>query len=519
MKNKAIFIKQATTLLIFLIFTFNLSKSNAQELYPIIENDKYGYINSNGQIVINPIYDEAEDFNMEGTAVVFVDREYFLINKRGERISNKYQLMDFRFQDNGVIETINGGEVSDFLGYNSVSGGKKGYINLKGEVIIENGKYDEIGWGGSLGFKDSKIEQIKLNGKYGLIDNTGKVLIEPIYESIEKNEYSKIAKVKFNNKYGILNFNGDIIVPINYSEIRGSFSKHSGFISAFKDNNTYLINRKGQIVKTYEKKMYIGNFDDGIYRLGDPDIKKMGLIDSLGNPITDFIFDNISSINNGLAMFTDGQTKKYGFIDKSGKIVIKAKYTPEKYKSVTPSDSLIAVKLENKYGFIDYAGNQIIDFKFDKASDFEKGYSVVKYNNKFGLINKNGEFIVEPIYDTLTYDDEKMFCWVINGKDYNKRKTGLYNIVEKKMILEPKYNTIRILSPEQIEASYCIKDTPPYAYRCGLFNNQGKEILPPLYNDIEIVGALIRVKFKYEGGVRDKKISYLKNDGTWVYDK
>ena len=38
---------------------------------------------------------------------------------------------------------------------------------------------------------------------------------------------------------------------------------------------------------------------------------------------------------------------------------------------------------------------------FDIANDFHEGYAIVSVNEKFGLINSLGKFVVEPLYDEL----------------------------------------------------------------------------------------------------------------------
>lgn len=62
-------------------------------------------------------------------------------------------------------------------------------------------------------------------------------------------------------------------------------------------------------------------------------------------------------------------------------------------------------KLTKKYGFIDENFKTKIDYKFDLAEDFKNDYAVVaiKVDNtlKYGTINKNGDWLVEPKYEHL----------------------------------------------------------------------------------------------------------------------
>lgn len=62
-------------------------------------------------------------------------------------------------------------------------------------------------------------------------------------------------------------------------------------------------------------------------------------------------------------------------------------------------------KITKKYGYTDENLKTKIDYKFDKAEDFKNDYAVVaiKIDNKlkYGTINKNGDWLVEPKYEHL----------------------------------------------------------------------------------------------------------------------
>jgi hypothetical protein len=52
--------------------------------------------------------------------------------------------------------------------------------------------------------------------------------------------------------------------------------------------------------------------------------------------------------------------------------------------------------VNNKYGYIDKKGNFIIKPQFDVAWDFMQGIARVKVGNKKGYVNKVGEVFMEP---------------------------------------------------------------------------------------------------------------------------
>jgi hypothetical protein len=88
---------------------------------------------------------------------------------------------------------------------------------------------------------------------------------------------------------------------------------------------------------------------------------------------------------------------KYGYIDRSGKMVI-----PPKFGSADPfSEGLAMVQLDsagNKWGYIDKSGKVVISGKeFDLARGFSEGLAVVRgKNDKYGYIDKTGKFVIPP---------------------------------------------------------------------------------------------------------------------------
>ena len=116
-------------------------------------------------------------------------------------------------------------------------------------------------------------------------------------------------------------------------------------------------------------------------------------------------YDEACGFSEGLAavglISEDGHKFKFGYIDKTGKVVIPFKYDyfgEENYKSgYYFSEGLSAVKLNSKWGFIDKTGKEVIPPKYDLAGDFSEGLAAVGligedgYKFKFGYIDKTGK--------------------------------------------------------------------------------------------------------------------------------
>ena len=96
-----------------------------QKLACVKIGDKNGYINQEGEIVINPQFDYARDFS-EGLACVKIGDKYGYINQEGEIVINPQFDYARDFSEGLACVKI---------------GDKYGYINQEGEIVI-NPQFD-----------------------------------------------------------------------------------------------------------------------------------------------------------------------------------------------------------------------------------------------------------------------------------------------------------------------------------------------------------------------------------------
>lgn len=168
------------------------------------ENNKWGYIDAQGNKVIDTKFDIGSGFT-KGAAIVKLNNQFFLINKKGEPVnSNKYDAAGT--PDNGTFPVQ-----KDSL---------TGLIDSKGNTLIDFKKsYSSL-----LYMSEDRVWALK-EGKWGLLDKTGKAITEFIYDGAMsfKNGY---AVVMLNDKYGIISKAGNLIVPAEYNSL-GSIYKNT----------------------------------------------------------------------------------------------------------------------------------------------------------------------------------------------------------------------------------------------------------------------------------------------------
>jgi len=83
---------------------------------------------------------------------------------------------------------------------------------------------------------------------------------------------------------------------------------------------------------------------------------------------------------------------KFGYIDKKGKLVLKAEFGG----ASRFSQGLAAVQLRkgDRVGYIDETGTLVIPSQFDLADPFAEGFAAVMKNRKWGYIDRTGQIVI-----------------------------------------------------------------------------------------------------------------------------
>jgi hypothetical protein len=153
-------------------------------------NDKWGFINRQGNWVIQPMFDYTHHFDNYGYAYAMLNEKYGFINRQG----------------NWVIQPMfdNVGNFDDQGYASAVLNDKWGIINRQGNWVIQP-MFDFV-----LGFDDQGYARASLNDKWGIINLQGNWMIQPTYlcECID----DRIFKVSLDNKYGYMNGQGEWLI-------------------------------------------------------------------------------------------------------------------------------------------------------------------------------------------------------------------------------------------------------------------------------------------------------------------
>ncbi len=320
---------------------------NSDTVFIFFPNNRYGLINSSGDIVVQPQYDVIFEFS-EGFAGVKVGSKWGFIGKDGKfLIKPRFQYINGSFSEGlaCVMENY-----------------KYGYINKQGQWKIKPRFDDANSFHGG-------IARIEMDGKSGFIDTNRQVVINSKFARVGNfSEGLAPAQKIAVGKWGYIDKKGNMVIPPTY-DFADPFSE--GLAVVEKNNKEGFIDKTGKVILDF-KYDFAQNFSEG---LANVEInKKSGYINHAGEFVIPLRFDSGSSFSEGLAAV--GVGRLYGFIDTKGNMVIEPKFIV----AMSPfNNGLTTVGLGKSgrkaiVGYIDRKGTIIKQWLFDPEVFMKTGF-------------------------------------------------------------------------------------------------------------------------------------------------
>lgn len=97
--------------------------------------------------------------------------------------------------------------------------------------------------------------------------------------------------------------------------------------------------------------------------------------------------------DKGMPLFWIREDGKYGYIDRTGKVVI----APQYENTMGFNEGVAATRMNGKYGYIDTKGKWVIAPQFEFTYKFSEGLAMVRTGKKYSWINRKGETVIQPM--------------------------------------------------------------------------------------------------------------------------
>jgi hypothetical protein len=301
-----------------------ISLPGLAQLEPVRVKDKWGFKDHKTGKTIPVIYDEVNDFKDE-EALVRKGSMYQLIDTKGKKLVDlpypgvKYfRKGEYVFKSDSVWGMVSSaGQVLarmnyDELHHNGVmtdiyvarKGNKIGiFSSTEGLILPMEYECDEFMnvfcWDGDLFFGATSPLTLKHNGKWGVMEMRGKIILSFDYDHLKPaSGYLKEAKgylgVVKNGKCGLMDYQGQLLIPFEFDAFLGQYDNRQHSVS-----DPYVFMKNGKIVfydlaakKIIDRVPQQADFQSSECCVLSKEGKK-GVIDTLGTILIPFAFEKI----------------------------------------------------------------------------------------------------------------------------------------------------------------------------------------------------------------------------------
>ncbi len=425
-------------------YNYKIETISEYKYYIYKENNQYGVIDENGNVIIEAKYNNVIIPNpSRDIFVCYVDEKADILNSNKEKLFTKYD----------SVEPIKLKNVASTLAYEKSvfiykQNEKFGLINFEGKVLTKS-IYDTIE---NLQPTEGKF-LVSQNKKYGIIDLKGNTILKTEYDICNsdgyytsKDEYAKSGYIVGNKtnegyRYGYFNYTGKKILDLKYNDIERVLNEDSKnlYLIVALDGKYGLYNKSKKIINNdYQEIIY----DDNVDLLLLQKNKKFGVAKLDGKVLIDTNCDEIESKGIYLYVKSSNNNKVY---DNSGNIV-DMNFNLSIYKTEN-EDYKISTILNNNityYGIIDKNGNQLVENKYRYLEYLFQNYFIaVDDQGNLGVINSNGKIVIEINNNTLQKVKGKNIVQAINDEKiteiYSKELKNVLTMQDANISIQEDY--------------------------------------------------------------------------------
>ena len=423
----------------------------AQDLSIIVDKKgRVGFADSNGKEVIKCSYESARPFS-EGVAVVMKSGKYGMINTKGKVVLPlKYNSLSSWTDELYIVK----------------AGKLSGLVNHQGKIVLPV-KYSFISkpncYGKSLLAVGGKatVEQKKTymaNAKYGIIDNHGKILIQPTYKGLFEFDYDGSNESIYHqgkrliysyhfitdtlttdcSYLGVHKLDGTSIFSCGIVDATGKLLLKQGLYTfVMKPSNgmvRYYIAKKKETVCGYHnlstgKSLQAAKFNSPMKEItfwthGD----FSGEIAPVNGTNWSFIDRSGKTVRSGYTQVAQGthvalwgalnNTGTWDVFDNQNKdIPTLSGYNNIAFPLQEGDQEVFTVKKGTKYGCINRQGSVVIPFEYDEACANVFDVVAVKKNGKWGAVSASNKPMIPLEYASLKLPTERnaQHFWVMKS--------------------------------------------------------------------------------------------------------
>lgn len=399
--------------------------------------------------------------------------------------------------------------------------GKYGLKDEEGRILITPA-FEGLGWSDGSFSVVGQVTGYKLGSRWGLINLKGQRITNPDFINLTPSGGDRLVVRKqidaITTKLGCIDLQGNIKVPFRYEGIKINGLQAIVFI---KRDNSFLygvINLEGQIIipLEYRNIITIGSMRYGVFNKDN----KAALFSESGVKLYDFVIDSISSFHKNKAIFYQGLSQ--GIINREGIIEI-----PPQYREIIFNNEQdeYQARMMTHWLLMDNDHKELSATTCDELLPYSNGY-VAKNGNQFGVWDSQFKSTIPVSYELLYATDNNLAVAKKHGKyglisasneliipfTYDSIcVSGNFVRLEEKLLGKPSWTLYDIYGIRKSDKSYeSISDFNGQFFEVknyglsGIMNRYGKETVHCVYDSIlNFSDNQIIVKFHGHYGIID----------------
>ena len=334
-------------------------------------SDKWGFIDTLGNIVIDARFDDVASFS-EGLAAVNQDGKWGFIDQKGEMVIEPVYKSAWSFHEGKArVELFDGPDA---------------YIDRSGQLVTAED------WHGADDFSDS-LAKVKVGNSFGFIDHKGRIIIPPLYAR-SWNFINSRCVVEYQEKMGVIDKTGDYIIKPEYESIRTD--PQNEYFLCNQAGNATIYNHSGERILHFANAR--AEKTDGssftLVRNGKSILMVLADTSQRSAPL-----DDIIPLEE--RRWAGKRGSGYVLLDGSGNIL-----TQTLYSQINKFHEGIAACSRGEYwGYINTNGDNLTEEVFGLAWDYQEGFARAAFKDGIAFINKNQELAFYPPSGTVDMRD------------------------------------------------------------------------------------------------------------------
>jgi hypothetical protein len=404
---------------------------------PSTDDEKlYGYMNTDFEKLSNPISKQPNIF-MHGLARIKTDEGSYIINKDFETLEEYYPgyvlydnslvVVDWESVSNKDLHIVPNINPEEYLVPYKVIPGPETTIDIPvvGYKTIKNAYFSDGAPEADFeippvfeeaGLFINGVAAVKMNGKWGFIDQAGDFIIECEYYyarnlthgivAILSEIWPEMGKVQATRLWALFDTEGNQLTEFLYYGVSDFIDGIAlMYFSLSASPKTAFVDTLGkQITPVLYNAMGESYYSEGFVLLSNSGLY---FYDTNGNQAFGRRFSDAGSFSEGLAAFRESGSMLYGYIDTKGNVAIKKKYKiagdfSRGYAYVymgKDKGGYLIDKMENEY----LNGLNLLGITKFNEEGYALGYSIELNEYTIPNPDNDSEMITEERQDTIYY--------------------------------------------------------------------------------------------------------------------